>query len=509
MEMRVKRSYQLKYYSGLLLMGLSMGCTSSKEKHKPNIVVIYADDLGIGDVSCYEMGQLQTPGIDRIANEGIRFDNGYATSATCTPSRFGLLTGQYPWRNNRARVLAGDARSLIDTSMFTLPGMLQKVDYRTAVIGKWHLGLGKGSIDWNKPITLGPNQVGFDYSYIMAATNDRTPTVFVKNGKVVGLDSNDPLEVNYHKNYMGEPTGKENPELLKMYPSYHHHQSINNGISRIGFMKGGKAARWVDENMADTLLVESLRFIEANKEQPFFLYYALHQPHVPRVPHARFAGKSGMGPRGDAILEADWCVNQVLNKLEELELLENTLIVFSSDNGPVLDDGYKDDAVERLGNHTPWGRFRGGKYSLFDAGTHVPFMVMWKGHIKPGFSEALISQVDLMASLGELVGETTPENDSENLLGALTGKSDKGREYLLFEGLQKRIGIRTNEWAFLPPYQGPERITWGGNVESGFGEEPQLYRISEDQGQKQNLYKQLPEIADELRKKMKQENASN
>ncbi len=497
----------LKYSSAVFLV-LFFAC-SSKQGQKPNIVIIYADDLGIGDVSCYQMGELRTPGMDRIANEGIRFENGYATSATCTPSRFAMLTGQYPWRNKGARVLAGDARSLIDTSMFTLPGMLQEAGYRTAAIGKWHLGLGQGQIDWNQPITLGPNQIGFDYSYIMAATNDRTPTVFVKNGEVVGLDPNDPLEVNYRENYPGEPTGKENPELLKMHPTYHHHQSINNGISRIGFMRGGTSARWVDENMADTLLEESLRFIEDNKEQPFFLYYALHQPHVPRVPNPRFAGKSGMGPRGDVILEADWCVDQLLNKLEELNLLENTLIVFSSDNGPVLDDGYEDDAVEKLGDHTPWGVFRGGKYSLLDAGTHVPFMVMWKGHIQPGVSDALISQVDLMASLGDLVEQSTPINDSENRLKVLTGECNEGREYLLFEGLQKRIGIRTREWVFLPSYQGPERITWGGNVESGCSKEPQLYRISEDKGQKQNLYTQFPKIADELKMKMEQVNKSN
>ena len=494
-----KRINKLKYIGILLLMGLNYSCNTSKDEQKPNIVIIYADDLGIGDVSCYGMGQLKTPGIDRIANEGIRFNNGYATSATCTPSRFALLTGNYPWRNEKARVLAGDAKLLIDTATYTLPKMLQKANYKTAVVGKWHLGLGDGKIDWNKHIELSPNQLGFNQSYVMAATNDRTPTVYVKDGVVVGLEADDPLEVNYKENYEGEPTGKMNPELLKMNTTYHHHQSINNGISRIGFMRGGKSAMWKDEEMADTFLNESLQFIEENKDDPFFLYYAMHQPHVPRVPHPRFVGKSGMGPRGDVILEADWCVNTFLNKLEELGLMENTMIIFSSDNGPVLDDGYQDDAVEKLGNHSPWGKYRGGKYSIFEAGTHVPFMVMWKGTIQPGISEALISQVDIMASLAKLVGEKCTGKDSQNLLNTLLNKSRDGREYLLFEGLQRKIGIRSKDWAFIPPYPGPERISWGGNVESGFSDKPQLYQLKEDTTQTQNVYSEFPEIGKELR----------
>ncbi|MBI9063800.1 MAG: arylsulfatase [Marinilabiliaceae bacterium] len=493
-----KRINKLKYLGLVSLMGLNAGCTITKEKQKPNVVIIYMDDLGIGDVSCYGMGQLKTPGIDRIAAEGLRFENGYATAATCTPSRYSILTGDYPWRNDKAAVLAGDAKLLIDTSKVTLPKILQKSGYKTAAIGKWHLGLGQGNIDWNKEILAGPKQVGFDYSYIMAATNDRTPTVFVKNGLVEGLEANDPLEVNYRKNYPGEPTGKLNPELLKMKTTYHHHQSINNGISRIGFMKGGKNAMWVDENMADTFLVESLRFIEENKTKPFFLYYALHQPHVPRVPHPRFAGKSGMGPRGDAILEGDWCVAQVINKLESLHILENTLVIFSSDNGPVLDDGYADQAVEKLGGHTPWGVFRGGKYSLFDAGAHVPFIVMWKGKIKQGVSKAMISQVDIMASAAKLIGSDMPDTDSEQLLSTLMGKTEEGRDILHFEGLKGRVAVRSKEWVLIPPYKGPLRHSWGGNVESGLSKDYQLYHMTEDPNQQHNVYTDFPEIANEL-----------
>ena len=186
-------------------------------------------------------------------------------------------------------------------------------------------------------------------------------------------------------------------------------------------MSGGKSALWVDENMADTFLIRAKRYIVEHKSEPFFLYYALQQPHVPRTPHERFVGSSGMGPRGDVIKEADWCIGELIKTLEAEGLLENTLIVLSSDNGPVLNDGYYDEAEEKLGDHTPAGPLRGGKYSLFEAGTRVPFISYWKGRIQPATSSALISQVDLLSSLAQLVGSTDSGEDSEQLLDVLMG----------------------------------------------------------------------------------------
>ncbi len=477
------------------------GCQVSsggKNTSQPNILIIYMDDLGYGDVSAYSAGQLQTPNMDRIAREGIRFENGYATSATCTPSRFSLLTGQYPWRNDRAQVLPGDAPLLIDPAQPTLPKMLKAAGYSTAVIGKWHLGIGDGNVNWNDYIALNPNTVGFDYSYVMAATNDRVPNVYVENGHVSGLEENDPLQVNYRKNFEGEPTGKDNPELLKMLYSHGHDMSINNGISRIGYQKGGKAAQWIDENMADTFLVRAQQYVKQQVDQPFFLFYALHQPHVPRVPHPRFAGTTGMGPRGDVIAEADWCVGELLKTLEQEGLMENTLIIFSSDNGPVLDDGYVDDAAEKVGEHTPGGPLRGGKYSLYDAGTRVPFMTMWKGHIEPGVSEALVSQVDLFASLAQLVGQPLPQNDSESLLGAFTGQTKQGRESLVIEGLNHRTAYRKGHWVLIPPYEGSRMVPWGVDTETGFGHAVQLFNVHDDPGQVNNLAPEMPEKVQEL-----------
>ncbi|CAN1571125.1 AslA Arylsulfatase A and related enzymes [Spirosomataceae bacterium] len=473
------------------------------QNNKPNIILIYADDLGYGDISAYKKGTLNTPNMDKLANEGIRFTNGYSTSATCTPSRLALLTGNYPWKNDQAKILQGDAPLLIDTSMITVPKMLKKSGYQTAVVGKWHLGIGKGPIDWNKELRLSPNDVGFDYSYIMAATTDRVPTVYIENRKVVGIEENDPIFVNYNKNFEGEPTAISNPELMTRQKWHHgHNYSVHFGIPRIGYQKGGKSAMWNDEEMADLFLQKSLDFIENNKKQPFFLYYALHQPHVPRTPHPRFVGKSGMGPRGDVILEADWCVGEILKKLEAEGLDKNTLIIFSSDNGPVLNDGYYDDAVEKLGNHTPAGGLRGGKYSLYEAGTRVPFLAYWKGTIKPQVSEAMVCQIDFLASFAALVGQQVPLTDSQNLLNAFLGKTKKGRSNLVIES-SSRLAFRSGNWVMIPPYKGAA-VAKEVNVELGNSANYQLFNLKSDLGEKNNLASSNPKKVEQMVNEMKQ-----
>ena len=482
-----------------------ISCKEKKEKiaqnQKPNIIIIYADDLGIGDVSSYGSTELLTPNIDRIANEGLKFTNGYATSPTCTPSRFALLSGIYPFRKSNAKILPGNAPLLFDLGKQTLPSMLHDAGYYTGVVGKWHLGLGGQDLDWNAEIKPGPLEIGFDYSYIMASTNDRVPSVYVKNHKIDHLDPNDPITVSYKNNFEGEPTGKENPELLKMHPSHGHDMSIHNGISRIGFMKGGKNALFIDENMGDNFLLEAKNFVSHNKEQPFFLFYALHQPHVPRVPHPRFTGKSGLGPRGDVILEADWEVGQLLDHLENLNLSENTIIIFTSDNGPVLDDGYQDEAVTKIGNHTPNGKLRGGKYSLFDAGTHVPFMVRWKGTIEPGVSDALVCQIDFTASFAALTKQENKTIDSENILDAFLGKSEKGRDNLVL-GQNNITAFRQAEWVLIPPHKGAKMTNKFVNIETGRDTVIQLYNLKDDIGQKNNVANKYPEkvkaLEDEL-----------
>jgi arylsulfatase A-like enzyme len=452
---------------------------------KPNIVIIYLDDLGYGDVGAYGATALETPNIDALASGGIRFTEGYATSATCTPSRYALLTGRYPWRNEQARILPGTAPLLIDTARITLPKMLKAEGYHTGIVGKWHLGLGEGNVDWNGHIAPGPNEVGFDYAYIMAATQDRVPTVYIENGYVVGLDPEDPIMVDYKENFEGEPTGLDNPELLTMKWHHGHNSSIVNGIPRIGYMKGGESAKWSDIDMADHFLAKAKEYVQAQGDAPFFLYYALQQPHVPRTPHPRFEGTTGMGPRGDVIAEADWVIGEFMQTLEDEGLLENTLVFFSSDNGPVLNDGYYDDAVEKLGEHTPWGPLRGGKYSLFEAGTRVPFIVYWKGKIEPAVSDALVSHLDIYASLAALVGSDQNGPDSQNMLDVFMGKSDQGREELVIEATS-RTAYRKGNWVMIPPYKGPA-VNTQVNIELGNSDEYQLYNLATDIGQQENL----------------------
>jgi len=260
---------------------------------KPNILLIYADDLGYGDVSCYGATHVQTPNIDRLAREGVRFTDAHTTSSTCTPSRYSMLTGEYAWRRRGTGVLPGDAPLIIEPGRTTMASVLQQAGYKTGVVGKWHLGLGRTNLNWNSEIKPGPLELGFDYCFLMPATGDRVPCVYVENHRVVGLDPKDPLKVSFGEYIGNEPTGNDHPEMLKMHPSHGHDFTIVNGVSRIGYSSGGKSARWSDEDMADTYVKRATEFIEQNKREPFFLYFATHDIHVPRMPHARFAGKSG------------------------------------------------------------------------------------------------------------------------------------------------------------------------------------------------------------------------
>jgi arylsulfatase A-like enzyme len=477
----------------------------AQANEKPNIVIIYADDLGYGDISCYGATKINTPNIDRLGKQGLLFTNAHATSATSTPSRYSLLTGEYAWRKKGTGVATGDATAIIQPGRTTIASILKNAGYTTGVVGKWHLGLGPAEgADWNGEIKSGPMDIGFDYNFILPATGDRVPCVFVENRRVVGLDPNDPIKVSFTEPILTEPTGKDHPELLKMHPSHGHDMTIVNGISRIGYMSGGKSALWTDEDIADVITGKAVKFIEQNKSKPFFLYFATHDIHVPRVPNQRFVGKSGMGPRGDAILEFDWSVGEIMKTIDNLNLSEKTLIIVTSDNGPVVDDGYKDQAVELLGDHKPAGPLRGGKYSLFDGGTRVVFLARWNGTIKPGKTDALFSQIDLIASFAALTGQSLGKDDapdSFNNINALLGKSKKGREWLVEHS--GRLTLIKGDWKFIEPGAGV-KLQVNTNTETGNDPEPQLYNLKTDLGEKNNVAKQNPlvvkELADMLKK---------
>ena len=481
----------------IFFLNASLAAGFSATPEKPNIVLIIADDLGFGDTGCYGATRIPTPNIDRLGQQGLRFTDAHATSATCTPSRYALITGQYPWRKNGTGILPGNAPLIIDPSQPTVASILKSAGYHTGVVGKWHLGLGgPGGADWNGDIKPGPNELGFDYSFIMAATGDRVPCVYIENHRVVGLDPKDPIKVRYGTPIGDEPTGRQHPELLKMKLSSGHDGTIIDGISRIGFMTGGRAARWKDEDKADVLTGKAVDFIKQNATQPFFLYFATHDPHVPRVPHPRFVGKSGCGVRGDVIVEFDWCVGQIMETLDKLNIVSNTLVILSSDNGPVLDDGYADGAVRDLNGHTPAGPLRGGKYWVYEGGTRVPFIVRWPGRVRPGVSDALVSLMDFSASFAALTGTKIPAGgapDSVNVLSALLGDSKAGRDKLVEHDGERLLGFRDGLWKFIEPDM---------RVRPGYSPTGELYDLGQDLGETRNLSGAQPErskgLSDEL-----------
>lgn len=475
-----------------------------KGQDKPNIVVIYVDDLGYGDLSCYGATKVKTPNVDKLAAGGIRFTDAHSSAAMCTPSRFSLLTGRYAFRNN-ATILPGDAPMLITRDIPTLPGMLKKYGYATAVIGKWHLGLGDGEVDWNGKITPGPLEIGFDYSYLIPATGDRVPCVLVENHHVVELDPEDPIEVSYTAKVGTDPTGLENPELLRYQADEQHAKTIVNGVSRIGYMSGGNSARWNDETVPYQMLRKARTFMDENRKKPFFLYFAFHEIHVPHLPDYRFQGTTDMGLRGDAIVQMDWVTGQLTKHLEELGIADNTMIVFSSDNGPVLTDGYKDGSVEKLGGHKPAGPFRGGKYSAFEAGTRVPTIAYWPSGIQPGEGGALWGHMDLYASIAGLLGHKLGDNeapDSYNVLDVITGKSNEGREFLLEEAFT--FSLRKGDYKYIQPLKKMNQpwIEADKGIESGISPEAQLYDLSVDKGERNNIAREEKKIVKIMEKEL-------
>ena len=477
---------------------------NTNETKTPNVIFIYADDLGYGDLECYGATRVQTPNVIKLANSGIRFTNTHATAATSTPSRYSLLTGEYAWRRPGTDIAAGNAGMIIRPERYTIADMFKSAGYTTAALGKWHLGLGDktGEQDWNAPLPAALADLGFDYSYIMAATADRVPCVFIENGKVANYDPSAPIEVSYQKPFEGEPLGKDHPELLyNLKHSHGHDMAIVNGIGRIGYMKGGGKALWKDENLADSITTHALDFIKANKDKPFFMYFATNDVHVPRFPHERFRGKNPMGLRGDAIVQFDWSVGQILDELERLGLRENTLIILSSDNGPVVDDGYADQAEELLGDHKPGGPLRGGKYSAFEAGTRIPAIVSWPKEIKKGkVSDALMSQVDWFASLTALTGSVLPKGaapDSYNYLGTLLGTDNADRPWVIEQASDHTLSVRTKDWKYIETSDGPKMVPWGPKIETGYSKAPQLYDMTQV-GEQDNLAEKRPEVVYQL-----------
>ena len=490
-------------------LGLAAGAVAQNEQ-RPNVIFLMADDLGYGDLSCYGATRVNTPNVDSIARNGIRFTDCHAVASTSTPSRYSILTGVYCFRRSGTDIAAGNAGMIIQPEEYTLADVFHNAGYRTAAIGKWHLGLGSATAqqDWNAELDWTPRDIGFDYHYLMAATADRVPCVFIEQGRVANHDPSAPIYVSYEKNFDGEPTGKDNPELLtKLKSSHGHNQSIVNGIGRIGYMKGGGKAMWRDEDLVDSIVAKSVQFMAENKENPFFMYLCTNDIHVPRYPADRFRGQSPMGLRGDAILQFDYTVGRIAAALDSLGIADNTLLVITSDNGPVLDDGYQDEAVELVGSHKPAGPWRGGKYSAFEAGTAVPFIVNWPARIKEGkVSEALVSLIDNIGTFAALIGTEVPQGaayDSENHLSTWLGEDEKDLDFVVEMAQSRGLSYRTKDWKYIEPMNGGpiQRMT---GIETGYSPKPQLYRIADSKFEGINVYESHKAMGDYLKEKLEE-----
>jgi arylsulfatase A len=480
------------------------------DESRPNIVVIMADDLGYGDVSCYGATELQTPNIDRLASEGLRFTNGYCSASTCTPTRYSMLTGNYAFRTKGTGIAPPNAPAIIKPGTETIASVLKQAGYSTGVVGKWHLGLGGPSgPDWNGALNPGPLEIGFDSCFLLPTTNDRVPQVYVQDHRVLNLDPNDPLWVGRKKPSEDHPTGVTHRDTLKMDWSHGHNSTIHNGISRIGFYTGGMKARFRDEDLADMWVKKSNEFIAENKEKPFFLFFSSHDIHVPRMPHERFQGKTTLGFRGDSIVQLDWCVGELMKTLDKHNLSENTLVVFCSDNGPVMDDGYKDDALEKLGKHKAAGPFSGGKYSVYEGGTRTPFITRWKGHISPGTSENVVCTIDLAASMAALTQQSLKPDaciDSLNVLDSLMGKADAtGRDHLVQQdnGNNGTLGLRVGDWKLHRyPKKRARNVVVEKKLANTSVEEFQLFNLAKDPAEKNNVLAENPDVTNRLKKRL-------
>ena len=471
---------------------------------RPNVIIIYGDDVGFADVGVNGATAIPTPNIDALAAAGLNFTDGHSPSSTCTPSRYSMLTGEHAFRKG-VRIAPPNAALLIDPATLTLPGLFKKAGYHTGIVGKWHLGLGeKGKApDWNGELKPGPLEIGFDTAFLLPTTNDRVPCVYVDGHRVVGLDPKDPIYVGDTITDVQKPGSTQYPDARagnqrKVY------KSIVNGIGRIGYMSGGKAALWNDFTMADVFVGKARDFIATNKDKPFFLFFSSQDIHVPNAPNKRFKGKTKLGKRGDAMVQLDWAVGEILGALDESGLADNTIVIFTSDNGPTIHhDEYPATKEVRnysrlSGNgHDGSGKWRGGKYEIYEGGTRVPFMIRWPEKIKARSSAALVNQIDFVASFAELLGQDLAADeakDSRSTLDAFLGKDGKGLPFMLEESIG--VALREGDWKYIP---GKSEL-WA----KGFAPaEDSLFNLKDDPGEQINVIAKHPERAASMAAQLK------
>lgn len=463
---------------------------NQKEKNKnPNIIYILADDLGYGDIGYLNKeGKIPTPNIDKLANEGMAFTDAHSGSAVCTPTRYGILTGRYSWRSRlQSGVTGGYSKALIDSNRKTVASFLKKHDYITACIGKWHLGWDWGlkdnvneeeiesvnyeHVDFSKPITNGPTAVGFDYFFGIPASLDMAPYMYVENDRVVEPPTKIIKGAKNYELYRGGPCA-ENFKHEEVLPKFTQ-----------------KVTDYINQHS------------RSRKTNPFFIYFPLNAPHTPILPSPEFKGKTGYGPYADFVSQCDWTVGQVVKTLEENGLAENTLIIFTSDNGfaPMANNTH----LEELG-HYPSYNFRGYKADIFEGGHRIPFIANWPGKIQAGSTcDDTICLTDLVSTVAGIVDDKLPDDlgeDSVSLLPDLTGKAiEPLREATVHHSVYGLFSIRQGKWKLnLNPGSGGwsfPRDEKGVELDLPM---VQLYDISKDIGEKENLQAQYPEVVHRL-----------
>ena len=429
---------------------------ASKDRaNSPNIAYLLCDDLGYGDVKCLggNRSKIATPNIDRLASQGMIFTEAHSSSAVCTPTRYGILTGRYNWRSRLQQgVLGGYSEPLIDKNRLTVPALLKQNGYDTACIGKWHLGMNIDKKDPQARIANGATTRGFDYFFGISASLDMPPFAFIEND-----------------HFTEAPTAVKN------------------------FLRSGAAAPGFEAvDVLPTLTKKAVAFVgqHAKAEKPFFLYLPLNSPHTPIVPTKEWEGKSGLGKYGDFVMETDWSLGRVLDAIDKAGIADNTLVIFTSDNGCSPAAGVGN--LERQG-HFPSELRRGYKSDIWDGGHRIPFIARWPGNVKAGSRcDELICLTDLMATCAEIVGAKIPDNageDSASILSALLGMGGKtAHEAVVHHSIGGAFAIRQGQWKL-------ELTQGSGGWGKGSVKEPgQLYDMSKDIGERTNEYSQHPEI---------------
>jgi len=500
---KIKIQHNFLVNIGIISTGLFCSC-SQNSSEKPNVILIYTDDVGYGDLSCYGATKVHTPNIDKLAAQGKMFIDAHSASAVSTPSRYCLMTGEYAFRKNIFAPVFDGTHMLINPDMLTIADVMKNAGYATALIGKWHLGFGIGKPDWNGNLSPGPLEVGFDYFFGIPTVSSHPPFFYVENHGVYGLDPADPVVYGVRA---------ETKEFQEKFD-----------INRMG---GAKAAHalYDDEKHATNLTERAMNWIKAKKENPFFLVFSTPHIHHPFTFDARFKGTSQAGRYGDFIHELDWMVGEIMHLLHELELEENTLVIFTSDNGGMLNQGGQD--AWSLGHHMN-GELLGFKFDAWEGGHRVPFIARWPGKIKAGSkSSVLISNVDMLATLAALTGYELKEGegpDSYNILPALLTDSKKQiRDHLVIApNREPNMALRNGDWIYISAQGGGgfAATNWGdhglggppalkftheknSDIEDGKikpdAPDAQLYNLKEDFRQSTNVIRENQEIADMMK----------